>query len=82
VRTRGERDGRLGLARATMGRPGKDSLVLDSLSPLHASFDQNYFIAPAEPGSGSVEGQLTNRLMRTFITNPNAKNTKAVADPP
>ena len=26
--------------------------------------------------------QLTKRRMRTFITRPKAKNTKAVADPP
>ena len=56
--------------------------MLDSLSPLDASFNQTEFIAPAGPGSGDVESQLTKRLMRTFITNPNAKNTKAVADPP
>lgn len=55
---------------------------MDSLSPLDASFDQTELIAPAEPGSGSVADQFTKRLIRTFITNPNAKNTKAVADPP
>src|ERR1700722_18889847 len=30
----------------------------------------------------NLRAQLTKRRMRTFITSPKAKNTKAVADPP
>ena len=37
----------------------------------------------ARPGNADPSrAQLTNRRMRTFITRPKAKKTKAVADPP
>ena len=77
---------------ATSGPPRKESIVVaGSLSSPDASYNSNLKFA-----SRTIEArallkslyrfesrvQLTNRRMRTFITRPKAKNTKAVADPP
>ena len=67
--------------------------MLDCLSSPDAFLNQNRNLksAPRIVGARALLNlllaltagvQLTKRRMRTFITSPKAKNTKAVADPP